>query len=259
MSKNAELHGQIALVTGAADGIGAAVVRGLVERGAHVAALDINRQGLDRLASTYGSAVSPLVVDVRTASAVEAAVTQIEQQLGPINLVANVAGILRCAPVVELANHDWETCWAVNASGVLHVCRAVARPMITRRRGSIVTVSSNAARVPRMHMAAYAASKAAATALTLALGLELAAANIRCNVVSPGSTDTAMQRALWSAAAGAEAAIAGSPHDFRLGIPLGRIAQPTDIAAAVIFLLSEDARHITLHDLRIDGGATLGA
>jgi 2,3-dihydro-2,3-dihydroxybenzoate dehydrogenase len=108
-------------------------------------------------------------------------------------------------------------------------------------------------------MAAYAASKAAATQLTRCLGLELAEYGIRCNIVSPGSTDTEMQRLLWSDETGKQSTIYGSLKDFRLGIPLSRIATPEEIADAVLFLLSDQARHITMHDLRIDGGATLGA
>jgi 2,3-dihydro-2,3-dihydroxybenzoate dehydrogenase len=131
--------------------------------------------------------------------------------------------------------------------------------MITRRRGAIVTVTSNAAGVPRAGMAAYAASKAAAAHFTRCLGLELAAHGIRCNVVAPGSTDTPMQRSLWNEETRDAPVIAGDPATYRTGIPLGRIATPEDIADAVLFLASERARHITLHDLYVDGGATLRA
>jgi len=112
-------------------------------------------------------------------------------------------------------------------------------------------------------MAAYAASKAAATMFTRCLGLELAEFGIRCNIVSPGSTDTDMQRALWpddrSEAEAVAGVVRGSLPDFRVGIPLGRLAAPADIADAVLFLVSEQARHITMHDLYVDGGATLRA
>jgi 2,3-dihydro-2,3-dihydroxybenzoate dehydrogenase len=128
---------------------------------------------------------------------------------------------------------------------------------VPRRSGVIVTVASNASSVPRQQMAAYAASKAASTQFTRCLGLELAEFGIRCNVVSPGSTDTDMQRQLWTSPDGERAAIAGSPASFRLGIPLGRIANAADIAEAVCFMASDSARHITMHDLRVDGGATL--
>ena len=106
-------------------------------------------------------------------------------------------------------------------------------------------------------MAAYGASKAAATAYLRSLGLELAPHGIRCNVVSPGSTDTPMLRGMWSGDDESPAVIAGDAASFRLGIPLGRIARPEDIAQTVLFLCSDAARHVTLHDLRVDGGATL--
>jgi 2,3-dihydro-2,3-dihydroxybenzoate dehydrogenase len=127
---------------------------------------------------------------------------------------------------------------------------------VPRGAGAIITVSSNAGGVPRTNMAAYAASKAAATMFTRCLGLELARSGIRCNVVSPGSTGTAMQQVLGAAP---EAVIAGDPGSYRVGIPLGRIADPADIADAVVFLASDQARHITMQDLYVDGGATLRA
>jgi 2,3-dihydro-2,3-dihydroxybenzoate dehydrogenase len=106
-------------------------------------------------------------------------------------------------------------------------------------------------------MAAYGASKAASASFTRSLGLELAPHGIRCNVVCPGSTDTEMQRALWADDDGERRTIAGDPATFKAGIPLGRIAQPEDVAEAVRFLVSDRARHITMHDLYVDGGATL--
>ncbi|MNP57786.1 2,3-dihydro-2,3-dihydroxybenzoate dehydrogenase [compost metagenome] len=107
-------------------------------------------------------------------------------------------------------------------------------------------------------MAAYAASKAAVTALTKCVGLECAQYGIRCNIVSPGSTDTPMLRALWEHGGSLEETVAGSPEAYRLGIPLGRTARAEDVAEAVLFLASDRARHITMHNLCVDGGATLG-
>jgi 2,3-dihydro-2,3-dihydroxybenzoate dehydrogenase len=183
----------------------------------------------------------------------------VEREVGAITTLVNVAGILRMSSVVEFGDEDWAATFAVNTHGVFHLSRAVARRMVPRQTGAIVTVGSNAASVPRMRMAAYAASKAASTMFTKCLGLELAQYGIRCNVVSPGSTDTQMQRALWTDEHGPRAVIAGAPETFRVGIPLRRIALPEDIAEAVSFLVSDRARHITLHDLCVDGGATLGA
>ena len=129
-------------------------------------------------------------------------------------------------------------------------------------RGSIVTVASNAAGIPRTSMAAYAASKAAAVMFTKCLGLEVAPLGVRCNTVSPGSTLTDMQRGMWTTGdeeAAVRRVVEGDAKTYRTGIPLGRIADPSDIADAVAFLVSDRARHITMHDLYVDGGATLRA
>jgi 2,3-dihydro-2,3-dihydroxybenzoate dehydrogenase len=107
-------------------------------------------------------------------------------------------------------------------------------------------------------MAAYAASKAAAVMFTKCLGLELAGDGIRCNVVAPGSTDTPMLRGMWADGDGAATVLAGSPGAYRVGVPLGRIGAAEDVADAVLFLASDLARHITMHDLYVDGGAALG-
>ena len=251
------MKGQLAVVSGAAQGIGAATVQALLQRGVRVAALDIHAEALTQLAAE-APGVHPYAVDLRVRTAVQAVVERIEAECGAIDMLVNGAGILRMGCVTDLRDADWEDTFAVNTHGVFYLSRAVAQHMVLRRRGAIVTVGSNAAAVPRMQMAAYAASKAAAVHFTKCLGLELAGAGIRCNSVSPGSTDTAMQRQLWRSPADAQQVIAGSLAGFKTGIPLARIAQPSDIAAAVVFLLSDEARHITLHDLCVDGGATLG-
>ncbi|GAB3143218.1 2,3-dihydro-2,3-dihydroxybenzoate dehydrogenase [Micromonospora sonneratiae] len=252
------IAGVTALVTGAGQGIGLAVARALLTHGARVAAVDRDPEGVDRLAEEHPDAVVGYRADVAQPAEIDAVVDAAERELGPIGILANVAGVLRGGPVVDYRDEDWAATFAVNTSGVFHTSRAVARRMVPRRRGAIVTVASNAAGVPRVGMAAYAASKAAATMFTKCLGLELAEHGIRCNVVAPGSTDTPMQRALWTEE-GPARVIAGAPDTYRVGIPLGRLAEPDDIADAVVFLVSDQARHITMHDLYVDGGATLRA
>lgn len=245
-----QFHGKIAIVSGAAQGIGAAVARALAQRGAIVAGFDI--KGVRKEEVALG-----LAVDVADSHAVDNAVDQVEAELGPVGILVNVAGILHATPALRMTDAQWDQTFNVNAGGVFRLSRAVATRMVARRSGAIITVASNASSVPRQQMAAYAASKAASTQFTRCLGLELAEFGIRCNVVSPGSTDTEMQRQLWTNPDSERQVIAGSPASYRVGIPLGRIASAADIADAVCFLASDSARHITMHDLRVDGGATL--
>ncbi|MCR8573375.1 2,3-dihydro-2,3-dihydroxybenzoate dehydrogenase [Streptomyces sp. Isolate_219] len=260
-----ELEGRLALVTGAGRGIGEAVARALVAHGARVIATDLAPEGVEKLAQEHPGHLTARCLDVTDAAAVEALVAEAEDSLGPLDIAVNVAGILRSSSVEDLTDEDWAATFSVNANGVLHVSRAAARRMTGRGSGSIVTVASNAAGVPRAGMSAYAASKAAAVMFTKCLGLEVAGRGVRCNTVSPGSTLTDMQRALWTAsgaeseAVAAQRVIAGDLATHRTGIPLGRIADPADIAEAVVFLVSDRARHITMHDLYVDGGATLRA
>ncbi|WP_210495243.1 2,3-dihydro-2,3-dihydroxybenzoate dehydrogenase [Patulibacter sp. SYSU D01012] len=258
----------VAFVTGAGRGIGAAVARGLAADGHRVVVTDRDadaaRATADAIAADRasgpadrGAAALALPLDVTDRAAVEAVVAAAEEQAGPIDVLACVAGVLHPGQVVDTDDAAWDATFAVNATGVFLVARAVARRMRPRGRGTIVTVASNAAGVPRAGMAAYGASKAAAASFTRSLGLELAPHGIRCNVVAPGSTDTAMQRALWTDPDAEARTVAGDPATFKAGIPLGRIAAPEDVADAVRFLVSDRARHITMHDLYVDGGATL--
>jgi 2,3-dihydro-2,3-dihydroxybenzoate dehydrogenase len=240
------------------------VVTALVGEGARVLATDLDAEAAREVAGRHPGRVTARPLDVTDAAAVEAVVTETEQTFGPLDIAVNVAGILRSSHVLDLSDEDWAATFAVNSTGVLHVSRAAARRMAGRGRGSIVTVASNAAGIPRAGMAAYAASKAAAVMFTKCLGLEVAARGVRCNTVSPGSTLTDMQRAMWASSGtdeqtAARGVIEGDLASYRTGIPLGRIADPCDVADAVVFLVSDRARHITLHDLYVDGGATLRA
>lgn len=252
-----QFEGRVAFVTGAAGGIGRAVVSALLAEGARVAAFDRDEAVDDLLPGE--SRLRRCRGDVARSADVEAAIAAIEDDWGPIDLGASVAGVLSTTLVCETTDEEWTRVFDVNARGVFHVGRALGRRMQSRRRGAIVTVSSNAAGIPRHAMAAYAASKAAATMFTRCLGLELGPFGVRCNIVAPGSTDTPMQRGMWTPATGAESVIRGSLETFKSGIPLGKLATPEDVAAAVVFLLSDRAAHITMADLYVDGGATLKA
>ncbi|MCF3639287.1 2,3-dihydro-2,3-dihydroxybenzoate dehydrogenase [Rhizobium sp. TRM95111] len=241
-------------MTGAAGGIGRAVVTALSTEGVEVVATDLDVSAIPDL-----TGVRRETLDVADPDAVEALATMVEKTLGPIDLGVSVAGVLATGLAAETTDAEWRRVFGVNADGVFHVGRALARRMTPRRRGSIVTVSSNAAGIPRHAMSAYAASKAAATMFTRCLGLELAPHGIRCNIVAPGSTLTPMQTGMWADPEGGARVIAGSLETFKSGIPLGKLATPEDVADAVLFLLSDRAAHITMTDLYVDGGATLRA
>lgn len=252
---------KVALVTGAAGGIGRAVVRLLAEQGAVVAAVDLDTAELWDTVGKLTAESLPVrghPADVTSSAEVEAVVGAVEEQLGPIDYLVNAAGVLRLGEVTDLSDQAWYLTFAVNANGVFFVSRAVVSRMVARRRGAIVTIASNAAGTARSHMAAYAASKAAAIAFTKCMGLEVARYGIRCNVVAPGSTDTPMLHGMHHGGNAVAASVAGDPDAYRTGIPLGKVASPEDVAHAVRFLLSDEAGHITLHGLTVDGGATLG-
>lgn len=242
----------IALVTGAGGGIGAALVQQLLDSGCVVVATDLAAPALPPHPRLH-----PRLLDVTDSTAVGALVGAVEATLGPIGFGISVAGVLQVGEVSGIDDAQWHHVFAVNADGVFHLCRALARVMTPRGQGAIVTVSSNAAGVPRHGMAAYAASKAAATMFTRCLGLELAPHGIRCNIVAPGSTLTPMQTGTWADEHGAQRVIDGSPATYKAGIPLRKLATPDDIAQAVMFLLSDQAGHIAMSDLYVDGGATL--
>ncbi|MFJ7367414.1 2,3-dihydro-2,3-dihydroxybenzoate dehydrogenase [Peribacillus frigoritolerans] len=257
-----ECKGKVALVTGGAQGIGGAVVQALAKLGLIVAAIDYNAEKLNKYVSelkSQGLEVYAFPADVSDSHAIDGIVDQIENDIGPIETLVNVAGVLRTGMIESFSDQDWAKVFAVNSTGVFNLSRSVSKFMVTRKSGSIVTVGSNAASVPRVSLAAYAASKAAAVMFTKCLGLELAQYNIRCNIVSPGSTDTEMQWSLWNDENGAEAVINGMPDAFKVGIPLKKIAMPTDIVDAILFFISNKSNHITMSNLCVDGGATLGA
>lgn len=250
--------GRGAFVTGAAGGIGLAVVSALRDAGAKVFATDIP-EALDSLPERDRKAVHWHALDVSDPSAVADGITLAEKTVGPLSLAVHAAGILSTTPVLDLTPDEWKRVMGINAGGSFNVLQALGRVMRPYGKGSIVVIGSNAAGVPRQNMAAYAASKAAVAMLTRCVGLELAAHGIRCNILAPGSTLTPMQTGMWADESGADRVIAGDPASFRTGIPLGKLARPEDIASAAMFLLSDQAGQITMADLYVDGGATLRA
>jgi 2,3-dihydro-2,3-dihydroxybenzoate dehydrogenase len=251
---------KVAVITGAAGGIGQAVAHRLGAAGYQLAVLDNATDALADLQGQLhdaGRSVTVHEVDVTAYEEVAQTIARIEADTGPISALVNAAGVLRPATLESISAADWSETFAVNALAVMHLLRLVVPRMAERGYGSVVTVSSNTAHTPRIGMGAYAASKAAALMLTKCVGLEYASRGIRVNVVSPGSTDTAMLRTL-AGPDGIQNSVRGDQSSFKLGIPLGRVATPDRVASVIAFLLSDEAAHITMENLTVDGGATLG-
>lgn len=255
------LGGQKILVTGAARGIGLRVVQTLLEARASVIATDVDLDLLlantERLRSQYPAQLHCEQLDLKSPEMVPEVIAALNDQYGPITDLASCAGILQLGSLSEMDFAAVQHTFMVNAFGALAVMQALSGPMKQAGRGAMVVVGSNAANTPRPNMGAYPASKAALHMMVKSMGIELAPYGIRCNLVSPGSTRTEMQQQLWTDSYGEAQVIAGDAAQYRLGIPLQKIAEPEDIANTVLFLLSDAANHITMHDLRVDGGATL--
>lgn len=261
------------IVTGAKGGIGRACVRQLEQAGYLVTGWDLPE------------------LDVTDAARVVQLCDQAEREKGPVWGLVHCAGVMEADHAVEKSfiaqNCIKDSCidahgdaqdfadafvsvsaaglgstaaWQnmrTNFFGVVTVCSLVAARLCARRAGSIVVVASNAGSTPRVGMASYGASKAAALSWVQTLGLECAEFGVRCNTVSPGSTDTPMLRGMWPSGSDRSAVVvAGSPEVFRLGIPLRKLASADDVAGVCVFLLGEKAGHVTMQDLKVDGGAT---
>ncbi|WBM72854.1 2,3-dihydro-2,3-dihydroxybenzoate dehydrogenase [Buttiauxella sp. WJP83] len=247
-----DFSGKTVWVTGAGKGIGYHTARAFSEAGAQVI-------GFDLAFPLEGYPFATEQLNVADAEQVAGVTQRILSEKPQLDVLVNAAGILRMGATDTLPLQDWQDTFAVNVGGAFNMFRAVMPLMREQRRGAMVTVASDAAHTPRTGMSAYGASKAALKSLALSVGLELAPFGVRCNVVSPGSTDTDMQRTLWKTPDAEQQRIQGFPEQFKLGIPLGKIARPQEIASTILFLASPFAGHITLQDIVIDGGATLGA
>jgi NAD(P)-dependent dehydrogenase (short-subunit alcohol dehydrogenase family) len=245
---------RVALVTGASSGIGRATALRLAREGAAVALVALEGDDLEAAAAecrATGSAAVAVAADVTDSGQVVAAFDRAET-LGPVSAVFSNAGISIVGPVAELRDDDWLRQLHVNLSGSFYVVREAARRMLETGPGAIVTTGSELGILGQQGYVGYTATKGGVLAMTRALAAELAPYGIRVNSVSPGTTDTPMLRA--------EFAAAGDPARERAEnestIPLGRFGEPADIAAAVAFLLSNDAAYITGANLVVDGGRT---
>jgi 3-oxoacyl-[acyl-carrier protein] reductase len=243
-----ELRGRVALVTGGSRGIGAAVCRELAAAGAEVAVNYVrDAAAADRVCAEVreaGGRAQAVPGDVSTPEGAAALVGRVEAEVGPIAILVCNAGITRDNLIMKLSDDDWRSVIDTNLGGAFFACRAVARPMLKRRAGAIVTMSSVVGVHGNAGQTNYAASKAGLLGLTKSLAKELGTRGIRVNAVAPGYISTELTDALPEPA---REAILGQT-------PLGRLGDPDDVARAVRFLVSDAAAFVTGDVLAVDGG-----
>ncbi len=248
------LQGKVTLVTGSARGIGAAVADALGAAGAQVAIADVDaagaKDGAERIAQAHGVPTIGVELDVTRRDSIAAAVARVEQELGPLDVLVNNAGIDIVKPFVDSTEDEWDRIIAVNLKGTFHCCQAVLTGMIERGDGVIVNFASDAARVGSSGEAVYSATKGGVIAFTKTLARELARHGIRVNCVSPGPTDTALLAQVADFNPNLRDALARS-------IPMRRVGEPDDVAPAVVFLAGDGARFITGQTLSVSGGLTM--
>ena len=238
-----------ALVTGAARGIGAAIATELAGAGARVAVADIDLDAARATAEQLPDAIA-VHLDVSSVASTRAAVQQVTEDLGPIDVLVNNAGIDVVGPFLESTEEAWDRLLAVNLKGPIAMARAVLDGMVERGSGRIVNVASDAGRVGSSGEVVYSATKGGVIAFTKALAREVARHGITVNCVCPGPTDTALLGQLAEASPRVHEGLVRA-------IPLRRIAQPADIAPVVAFLASDAAAYMTGQTVSVSGGLTM--
>jgi 2-hydroxycyclohexanecarboxyl-CoA dehydrogenase len=249
-------EGKTVIVTGGGGGIGGATCRRFGKEGARVAVLDLNLDAAEKVAAAIraeGGQAAAIRCDITDRASVDAAVAATEAQLGPVDVLVNNAGWDVFKPFTKTEPAQWDKLIAINLTGALHMHHAVLPGMAARKRGRIVNIASDAARVGSSGEAVYAACKGGLVAFSKTIAREHARHGITVNVVCPGPTDTALFADYKEGA--------GNPEKlteaFTRAIPLGRIGQPDDLPGAIVFFASDDAGFITGQVLSVSGGLTM--
>ncbi len=253
------LDGQVALVTGAARGIGRAIADLLAANGASVVYSDIDGEAAAESARRApGSGARSCTLDVTDAEMIRERIDELTRTLGPLDILVNNAGVNTLkhrVPIDEFPREEWDRILDVDLNGVFQMSQSAARVMKPRRSGKIINIASIAGLVPLRLQSAFVAAKAGVINLTRAMALELGPHGILVNAVAPGSTLTEGTKALFY---GDDGMFRDSVRQLLAHIPLGRPARPEEIAHAVLFLASPESSYVHGHVLTVDGGWTAG-
>lgn len=241
------LAGKAALVTGASGGLGAEIARALHRQGAKVALSGTRADALAALAAELGEGAAACPADLRDPAAADALIVAAEAACGPLDILVNNAGLTRDGLAMRMKDEDWAVVLDVDLSAPFRLARAALRGMVRRRSGRIINISSIVGATGNPGQANYAAAKAGLVGMTKALAQEVGSRGVTVNVVAPGFVETPMTDAL---NADQRARLVG-------GIPLGRMGQPADIAAAVAYLASNEAAWVTGATLHVNGGMAM--
>ena len=242
--------GKVAVVTGAARGIGRAIAERLAGEGADVVVCDLQAEWLaDTVAAVqgFGRKALPLAVDVGNGDAVNACMTEVVKVFGKVDIMVNNAGITKDTLLVRMSDDDWDAVLRVNLKGTFLFTRAVAKYMMKQRSGAIVNIASVIGLIGNAGQCNYAASKAGVIALTKSTAKELASRGVRVNAIAPGFISSKMTDALSQEVR----------DQMMANIPLARFGEPSDIAKAVVFLASDEASYVTGQTLSVNGGMVM--
>jgi D-sorbitol dehydrogenase (acceptor) len=255
------LAGKVAIVTGAASGMGKAIARTYVNEGASVLIADVNRDGADAVASELNESsaeprASAFTLDVRDPAQAEAVVAHAVSTFGGLDILVNNAGIIAIQPFLEITEADWDSVFDINCKGVLWCAQAAARRMIEQGRGGkIINIASQAGRRGEGLVLTYCASKAVVISMTQSMALALAEHKINVNGIAPGVVDTPAWVQVDRRFAELMGLPVGEPKRRAVAaIPLGRIEQPEDVAGMAVFLASAESDYITQQTFNVDGG-----